>query len=156
MTDSFELTREIFINAQPETVFSFLTEESKMKEWYGEIVESDPKPGGVFRVAKKDGTADCRGHYVEIIPNKKVVFNWGGIEGLEPDESTVEILLEAKESGGTQLKLRHYNVRLKSAADSFGQGWKEHALPLLKIVSEGGTPEGLCFESGHECGQETS
>ena len=154
MTDSYELTREIYINAQPETVFSFLTVESKMKEWYGEIVEADPKPGGIFRVAKKDGTADCRGHYVEVIPYEKVVFNWGGIEGLEPDESIVEILLEPKGSDGTQLKLRHYNVRLKSAADSFGQGWKEHALPLLKTVAEGGIPDGLCFESGHECRQE--
>ena len=152
MTDSFELTREIFIKARPEIVFSYLTVESKMKEWYGEIVESNPQQGGVFRVAKKDGTADCRGHYVEVIPNKKIVVNWGGIEGLEPDESTVEILLEPN-NDGTQLKLRHYNVRSKSAADSFGQGWKEHALPLLKTVSEGGIPDGLCFESGHECRQ---
>ncbi|MBN4079912.1 SRPBCC domain-containing protein, partial [bacterium AH-315-C08] len=50
MTDSYELTREIYIKAQPETVFSYLTVESKMKEWYGEIVEADPKPGGIFRV----------------------------------------------------------------------------------------------------------
>jgi uncharacterized protein YndB with AHSA1/START domain len=152
MTESYELTREIYIQAQPETVFSYLTVESKMKEWYGEIVEADAKPGGVFRVAKNDGTADCRGHYVEVVPFEKVGFNWGGIEGLEPDESSVEITLKPEGNGGTRLILRHYNVRLKSAADSFGQGWKEHALPLLKTVSEGGTPDGLCFESGHECG----
>ncbi|MBT5470565.1 MAG: SRPBCC domain-containing protein [Nitrospina sp.] len=153
MTDSIELTREIYINAKPETVFAYLTVESKMKEWYGEIVEAEPRPGGVFRVAKNDETADCRGHYVEVIPYEKVVFNWGGIEGLEPDESTVEILLEPTGEGGTQLKLRHYNIRLKSAADSFGLGWKEHALPLLKTVAEGRTPDGLCFESGYECRQ---
>jgi uncharacterized protein YndB with AHSA1/START domain len=152
MTDSYELTREIYIKAQPETVFSYLTVESKMKEWYGEIVEADPKPGGIFRVAKNDGTADCRGQYLEVIPYKKVVYNWGGIEGIEPGESIVEIFLEPKGSEGTQLKLRHYNVRLKSAADSFGRGWKEYALPLLKTISEGGILDGLCFESGRECG----
>ena len=42
MTNSYELTREIFIKAQPGTIFSFLTVESKMKEWFGEIIESDP------------------------------------------------------------------------------------------------------------------
>ncbi len=152
MTKPYELTREIFIQASPETVFAYLTIESKMKEWYGEIVESEPKPGGIFRVAKKDGTADCRGHYVEVVPHKKVVFNWGGIEGLEPDESTVEIILKPEGKDGTQLTLRHYNVRLKTAADSFAEGWKEHALPLLKTVAEGGIPDGLCFESGHGCG----
>lgn len=152
MTDSFELIREIFIQAQPETVFSYLTVEAKMKEWFGEIIEADPKPNGIFRVAKKDGTADCRGQYVEVVPYEKVVFNWGGIEGLEPGESVVEILLKPKGDNGTQLTLRHYNVRLKSAAESFGLGWKEHALPLLKTVAEGGTPDGLCFESSQECG----
>lgn len=151
MTETYELTREIYIQAQPETVFSYLTVESKMKEWFGEIVEADAKPGGVFRVAKTDETADCRGHYVEVVPYEKVVFKWGGIEGLEPDESTVEITLKP-EGSGTQLMLRHYNVRLKSAADSFGQGWKEHALPLLKTVAEGRIPDGLCFESGDKCG----
>ena len=45
----------------------------------------------------------------------------------------------------------YYNRCFKFTADSFGQRCKEHALPLLKIVAEGGTPEGLCFESGHEC-----
>ena len=152
MTDSYELIREITIQAKPEIVFSYLTEQGKMKEWFGEVVEADAKPGGIFRVAKKDETADCRGQYIEVVPYEKVVFNWGGIEGLEPGESTVEIILKPKGNDGTQLTLRHYNVRLKSAADSFGQGWKEHALPLLKTVSEGGTPDGLCFESGHECG----
>lgn len=43
-----------------------------------------------------------------------------------------------------QPKLLHFPnpeylyTQLKSAADSFGQGWQEHALPLLKTVAEGG------------------
>ena len=38
MSETYELTREITIEASPETVFGFLTEESKMKEWFGEVV----------------------------------------------------------------------------------------------------------------------
>jgi len=150
MTENYELTREIAIAASPQTVFAYLTEEAKLKEWFGEVIEAEARPGGIFRVAKKDGTADMRGEFVELVPHSKVVFTWGGIEGLDPGDSTVEILLQPK-GEGTHLTLRHYNVRLKLAADSFGEGWKEHALPLLKDVCEGRQPDGLCFESGHDC-----
>ncbi|MBT7934904.1 MAG: polyketide cyclase, partial [Nitrospina sp.] len=44
MTDSYELIREITIQAKPEIVFSYLTEQGKMKEWFGEVVEADAKP----------------------------------------------------------------------------------------------------------------
>ena len=129
MMESYELTREIVIQAKPATVFLYLTEESKIKEWFGEIVEADARPGGTFHVGTRDGV-HCRGEYVSIKPNEKVVFTWGGIEGLEPGDSTVEITLKPQ-GDATHLTLRHYNVRLKPAADSFANGWKEHALPLL-------------------------
>ena len=149
MSEMYEVTRDILINASPETVYSYLTEEEKMKEWFGEVVESVARPGGKFLVGKLDGT-ECRGEYVEVIPNKKVVFTWGGIEDLPPGDSKVEIILKA-DGQATHLTLRHYNIRLKPSADSFGQGWKEHAFPLLKDVCEGRKPDGLCFETGHEC-----
>ena len=117
-----------------------------MKEWFGEVVEAKAEPGGIFLVGKLDGT-ECRGEYVEVVPNQKVVFTWGGIEGLAPGDSTVEVILKP-EGQATRLTLRHYNIRLKPSADSFGQGWKEHAFPLLKDVCEGRKPDGLCFESG--------
>lgn len=154
MSEIYELTREIVIDASLETVFGFLTEEAKMKQWFGEVVEADPKPGGVFHVGESDPKGhQCRGEFVEIVPHEKVVFTFGGIENIEPGESTVEILLKAQGSA-THLTLRHYNIRLKPSADSFGQGWGEHALPLLKDAAEGRKPDGLCFESGNECHKE--
>jgi len=151
MSETYELTREITINASPETVFSFLTEESKMKQWFGQVVEADLRPGGVFHVGENNPDGhQCRGEFVEIVPHNKLVFTFGGIENIEPGESTVEILLKAQ-GKSTQLTLRHYNIRLKPSADSFGQGWSEHALPLLKDAAEGKKPDGLCFESGNEC-----
>ncbi len=154
MSETYELTREITIEASPETVFGFLTEEAKMKQWFGEVVEAYPKPGGMFHVGEKNPNGNhCRGEFVEIIPHEKVVFTWGGIEDLELGDSTVEILLKAQ-GKSTHLTLRHYNVRLKPSADSFSQGWKEHALPLLKDIAEGRKPDGLCFESSNECHKE--
>ncbi len=145
MSESYELTREIVIEAKPETVFSYLTEAARMKEWFGEIVEADPRPGGVFHVGSHRGM-HCRGEYVEVVPHEKVVFTWGGIEGIEPGSSTVEIVLKA-EGQGTRLKLRHYNIVKKSSADAFGAGWVEFAFPRLKDVCEGRKPDGLCFDS---------
>ena len=154
MSETYELTREIVIGASPETVFRFLTEEDKMKQWFGEVVEADSKPGGMFHVGEKNPNGNhCRGEFVEIIPNEKVVFTWGGIEDSAPGESTVEIILKSQ-GESTHLTLHHYNIRLKPSADSFGQGWKEHALPLLKDIAEGKKPDGLCFESGNECYKE--
>ena len=154
MSETYELIREISIDASTETVFRFLTEEAKMKQWFGEVVEADPNPGGVFHVGESNSSGNhCWGEFVEIIPNEKVVFTWGGVEDLEPGESTVEIILKSQ-GKATHLTLRHYNIRLKPSADSFGQGWKEHALPLLKDVAEGRKPNGLCFESGNECHKE--
>jgi len=154
MSETYELTREINIETSPETVFSYLTDESKLKQWFGEVVEADPRPGGVFHVGENDPKGhQCRGKFVEIVPNKKVVFTFGGIENIEQGDSTVEILLKAQ-GKSTQLTLRHYNIRLKPSADSFGQGWKEYALPLLKDAAEGKKPDGLCFESGNECHKE--
>ena len=154
MSETYELTREIVIGASQETVFRFLTEEDKMKQWFGEVVEADPKPGGVFHVGESDPKGNhCLGEYVQIIPNEKVVFTWGGIEDLAPGESTVEITLKSQ-GESTHLTLRHTNIRLKPSANSFGQGWKEHALPLLKDAAEGKKPNSLCFESGNECHKE--
>ncbi len=154
MSETYELTCKITIEAPPETVFGFLTEESKMKEWFGEVVESDPQPGGVLHVGERNPNGNhCRGKFVEIVPNEKVVFTFGGIENIDPGGSTVEIILKAQ-GKFTQLTLRHYNVQLKTSADSFGQGWEEHALPLLKDAAEGRKPDGLCFESGNECHKE--
>jgi uncharacterized protein YndB with AHSA1/START domain len=150
VAESFEFTREVIINAKPEIIFPYLTEETKMKEWFGEIVEADAQPGGTFHIGTLDGM-HCRGKYVEVKPYEKVVFTWGGVADLKPGESTVEITLKV-ENEATRLTLRHYNIPHQKGADSFGEGWKTHAFPLLKAISEGKKVDGLCFESGSECG----
>ncbi len=150
-TETHEIIREVVIKAKPATIFPYLTEEAKMKEWFGEIVEADARPGGIFHVGTEDGM-HCRGEYVEILPFEKVVFTWGGLHDMEPGESTVEVTLK-EEGDMTRLTLRHYNVRQREAADSFAEGWETKAFPLLKAVSEGQHPESRCFQSGSECGQ---
>src|SRR5437773_8988710 len=92
-SDSKEVRLEINIGASPETVFALLTDPTQMKTWLAEMVEANALPGGTFSISGPHGLA-IRGIYQEVIPNKKVVFTWGGVEGVRPGQSTVEFLLE--------------------------------------------------------------
>lgn len=140
---NLELKREVFIEAKPETVYAYLTEQEKVEEWFAAIVEVDARPGGIFKVAESEEFV-VQGEYLEAVPYEKVVFTWGGVHGLEPGASTVEITLE-KVDNGTHLYLRHYNVPTQEMADSFGHGWPNRAFPLLKLVAEGGATDMRCI-----------
>jgi len=141
-SSSEEVRLEIEIDAAPETVFALLTEPTRMKTWLAEMVEADARPGGVFRISGPHGLA-IGGTYVELVPNKKVVLTWGGVEGLRPGQSTVEFLLEP-DSGGTLVKLRHYGLP-GPAVESHRRGWAYSGLVKLKDAAEGRTPSSLCL-----------
>jgi len=143
---NLELKRDVFINAKPETVYAYLTEQKKVAEWFAAIVEVDARPGGIFKGAESEEFA-VQGEYLEIIPNEKIVFTWGGVHGLEAGATTVEITLREVDNG-THLYLHHYNVPTQEMADSFGHGWPNRAFPLLKLVAEGGTTDDRCITSG--------
>ena len=115
-----------------------------MMTWMAKIVEADPRRGGIFRIADSGG-ALIEGTYVEVVPDQKVVFTWGGMKGLKPGQSTVEFLLEP-DGSGTLLRLRHYGLPAP-AVDDHAQGWSVFGLPKLKDVAEGRDPGGTCL--GH-------
>jgi uncharacterized protein YndB with AHSA1/START domain len=144
-----EIRHEIRIDATPETVFALLTDPREMAKWLAEIVESDPRPGGIFRLAEPGGKV-VQGSYIDVVPAAKVVFTWGGVSGVEPGQSTVEFLLEA-DGEGTLVKFRHYGLPAPSI-EEHDQGWQFGGLPKLKAVSEGRDPGGLCL--GHPYGRE--
>ena len=145
---SLEVESDVFIEAQPETVYAYLTEQDKVEQWFAAVVEVDARPGGIFKVAENENLV-VQGTYLETVPYEKVVFTWGGVMGLDPGATTVEILLK-KENNGTHLYLRHYNIPTQEMADSFGSGWPDHAFRLLKIVAEGGVTDERCITSGCE------
>jgi uncharacterized protein YndB with AHSA1/START domain len=141
-SDSEDVRLEIDIDASPETVFALLTEPAQMKTWLAEIVEADARPGGVFRISGPHGLA-IGGTYVELVPNEKVVFTWGGVEGLTSGQSTVEFLLESG-GAGTLVKLRHYRLP-RPAVEPHRRGWLYSGLVKLKDAAEGRAPTRLCL-----------
>jgi len=137
-----EIVRQILIDAAPATVFALLTDSRQMAKWLANFVAADSQPGGVFRISEPGGMS-IEGNYVEIIPNRKVVFTWGGIENLRPGESTVEFTLVA-DGSGTLLTLRHYGLP-RPAIKPHDLGWLHSGLPKLKAAAEGRDPGGLCL-----------
>ena len=140
--DDQDVRLEIWIDAPPETVFGLLTDPTHMKSWFAEVVEADPRPGGLFRISGPPGVS-IEGTYLEIIPNRKVVFTWGGVEGLKPGQSTVEFVLKLDRKG-TLVRLRHYGLP-RPAVDSHRRGWVYSGLVKLKDAAEGRMPTRLCL-----------
>ena len=149
MNNNIEFTCDIFIKASPKTVFGFLTEGEKVAQWFGEIVEIEGRNGGRFYVAASSGL-HAAGKFTEVVPHEKVEFTWGGHDGIAAGATNVAVTLKP-EDGGTRLSLRHYNIPTQEAADSYGEGWPKHALPLLKLVAEGGKTEERCFRAAGGC-----
>lgn len=134
-TDVGVIERVIDIAASPQTVYRLLTDPVEYVRWKGRAAELDPRAGGAFRVTFKD--AAVRGEYVEVIPDRRVVFTWGweapgAVVG--PGGSTVEIDLEPH-GGGTRLRLVHRGLPATELA-GHSEGW-EHFLPRLVAVAEG-------------------
>src|SRR5215469_7015862 len=140
--DSQDVRLEIRIDASPETVFALLTDATSMRAWLAELAEADPRPGGVFRISGPAGVA-IEGTYLEVVANRKVVFTWGGVEGLKPGQSTVEFLLEP-DGKGTLVRLRHYGLP-GPALESHRRGWVYSGLAKLKDAAEGRRPTRLCL-----------
>ena len=140
--DGREVRLEIKIDASAELVYALLTDPSQMKSWFAEWVEADARPGGIFRISGPAEVA-IEGKYLEVVANRKVVFTWGGVEGLTPGQSIVEFLLEP-DGKGTLVRLRHYRLPGR-VLGSHRQGWIHSGLPKLKDAAEGRPPAGRCL-----------
>lgn len=129
---------ERLIDAPPSVVYSYLTESGKWARWQGVDATIDPRPGGVLAVSMPMD-ARARGEFVDLVPNRRVVFTWGWIDHptVPPGSTTVEIDLIA-EGSATRLRLTHSGLP-PDEVSIHTDGWN-HYLPRLATVSEGSDP----------------
>ncbi len=138
-SQSNAIEREIRIAARPEIVFAFFTDPQRMVRWKGLEATLDPRPGGIYRV-DVTGTNVARGQYLEVVPNRRVVFTWGWEgegQAIPPGASTVEVSL-IPDGDGTILRLTHRDLPVE-AQGAHAEGW-EHYLPRLATAAAGGDP----------------
>ena len=138
MSDADAIEHVIDIAASPETVFRLLTDPSEYVRWKGRLADLDARPGGRFHVSFADTAV--RGEYLEVVPNRRVVFTWGWDApgaAVGPGGSTVQIDLEPRGTG-TRLRLVHRGLPAAEVA-SHAAGW-DYFLPRLTAVAEGREP----------------
>jgi len=132
-----ELMREVVMDATPATIFPFLTDPEEHVKWMGTEVELDPRVGGAYRVLAQ-GLHPAVGEFVEVVPDRKVVFTFGWDEPDHPipaRSTEVEITL-TPDGDKTRVRLVHRGLPDDAVGDHT-QGW-DHYLDRLAVASSGG------------------
>jgi len=133
------------IKAPPARVYAAWTRPELMARWWGPdagpvlSAEADPRVGGHFRVVFQtlDGkTHDCRGEYLEVETDHKLVFTWEWVTAPE-QRSLVTIRLRPIEDG-TELTLTHAQFFDEAERDAHQTGW---SLALDKLDAFVAQPE---------------
>lgn len=123
------------IRAAPEIVFEAFSTPEGLTAWWGPEdfpvidAEVDLRLGGDFRVQfpTSDGRVhECAGQFLEIRKPELIVMSWRWTRGGDPDEvgrtSRLELRLRPI-AEGTELTLRHAELRTDAAAQSHEWGW---------------------------------
>ncbi len=138
---AFEM--EVRVQARPETVFSYLTDPVKARQWLGVDAELDPRPGGRFRATLTGRTrAAVRGEYIVVEPPHRLVYTWGWEEPLmmpvlkqvPPGSSTVEIML-VPDGDSTLVRVRHSGLPSEDAIGFHSLGWGSTLTRLQAVVA---------------------
>jgi len=135
-----EIVLEQRIQAEPAVVYGYLTDATRWKRWQGVDATLDPRVGGVFSVLMANGM-NARGEFLELVPDRRVVFTWGwiGYENLPPGSSVVEIELRA-DGDATVLVLTHHSIP-EDELPAQQTGWR-HYLPRLALAAAASDPDG--------------
>jgi uncharacterized protein YndB with AHSA1/START domain len=134
-----QITKQIRIEAAPESVFPYLIDPEKVVVWSGIAAELDPTPGGDYRVTMMPCVI-AAGKFVEVTPYSKVSYTWGWDDDdnpIRPGSSLVEIELEP-DGDATVLTLMHSGLP-DDAVEQHGHGW-DHFMERLLVAGAGTDP----------------
>ena len=135
MTDPEAVTREQVVPAPPGEVFRWFVDPDLLARWIGIQAALEPRPGGSFRFEIVPGEW-CSGRYLEIVPDRRVVFTWGWDSGaipVPPGSSTVEVDLEPHPTG-TLVRLVHRDLA-PEVRPLHAEGWSRFLPRLAEAVS---------------------
>ena len=138
-TDRLAVTRELVIDASPETVWEFLVDPEKIGRWKGTLAAFDARAGGAYRIDVVPGHV-AAGTLVEVEPPRRLVYTWGweADDAVPPGSTTVEYEL-VPEGAGTRVRFTHRDLPGEESAASHAHGW-DHYFPRLAVAAGGGDP----------------
>ncbi|HEY3853662.1 MAG TPA: SRPBCC family protein [Verrucomicrobiae bacterium] len=152
-TTSFEreLTITRIINAPPEKVFKAWTDPALLKQWFVPkpwtvaSAELDVRPGGscvVVMRSPEGKEVPIPGVYLEVVPNKKIVFTDAYTKSWEPSQKPFMTAVVTFDdlNGKTRYTARvlHWTSADREAHEKMGfhQGWSTCADQLAALVSK--------------------
>lgn len=133
------------INAPRDRVYAAWTDPAQLRQWFGpentatyELV-ADARAGGDFRWETEDREGErmtASGEYLELVPNRKVVFTWQWQD--DDDWAAIRsiVMVElADVDGGTEVRLRHEQLPSEASRDRHTEGWTSLLAQLEKFVA---------------------
>jgi len=147
----YEMTLTRVLDAPAEKLFRCWTTPELIKQWFApkpyatSVAEVDLRPGGASNVVMKSPEGQeipCPGQYLEVVPNRKIVFtdaftgNWVPKDGAP--FFVAEVTFEDAGSGKTKYtaKARHWTAEAKAQHEQMGfiPGWTICAKQLEELA----------------------
>ena len=134
-----ELTLTRLLDAPVDKLFRCWTTPELLKQWFAPrpyttpVVETDVRPGGASTVVMKSPEGQeipCPGQYLEVVPNRKLVFTDAFTGGWSPKDGApfmVATIIFEPESNKTRYTAiaRHWSAEDKKKHEEMGfhKGW---------------------------------
>ncbi|MHB2267449.1 SRPBCC family protein [Aliihoeflea sp. PC F10.4] len=146
---SNDLVLDRLIDAPADKLFRCWTDAELLKQWFVPApwtiagVEIDPRPGGASSITMRDPEGNeypNNGVYLEIVPNRKIVFTDAYTAGWVPAEKPffTGIITFADEDGKTRYtaRARHWRIEDRDAHEKMGfhEGWGKSADQLAELA----------------------
>lgn len=145
-----ELVLERILDATPEQLFHAWTEPELMKQWFAPKpwttvrIENDVRAGGGSLVVMRSPEGQdmpCPGVYLEVVPNRKIVFTDAYTAGWVPSQKpffTGIVTFEPVEGGKTRYTARalHWTAEDRETHEKMGfhEGWGQCAEQLAEVA----------------------
>ena len=131
-----DVSKSIWIDAEPEIVFGYFTDAEKMARWCGLSAELDPVPQGIYRLDMGE-TGVIEGRFVRVEPPTFVSIEIHGPAGGDAPPSILEVSI-TPEAGGSRVDVRHSGLE-EPFTRMAGRGL-DHHLARLSVSATGGQP----------------
>jgi uncharacterized protein YndB with AHSA1/START domain len=122
-----EVRVERVLNSAPQDVFRALSEGRLFRNCGadGDRSEIDFRVGGGYKNFFKNAEATCCGKFLEIVPDKKIVFTWGDAgsdEGFPNTRVSIELSPESR-GAKTKIVIVHTGFASQEEAEGHDHGW---------------------------------
>jgi uncharacterized protein YndB with AHSA1/START domain len=135
MNLAHRLDRTVVIQATPQTVFTFFTQNDRWAAWWGPGSTIEPTSGGRVYI-RHPGGIESSGQVVEVVSPERIVFTYGFDSGkpIPAGSSRVTITLEPV-GLGTRLQLLHEFAEA-GVRDEHVQGWRYQLSLFGNVVAD--------------------